>query len=77
VARYSVTNTRPGINTANSAMWQLRAASTQRVFLLELGIFVATAPANAPQIRFNRPTAVGTITATSPRSRRTPATPPP
>lgn len=64
MARYSVTNTKAGINAANSVMWQLRAASTQRVFLLELGVFVATAPATAPQYRLNRSTAVGTSTAT-------------
>lgn len=64
MARYSVTNNKAGINTANSAMWQIRAAATQRIWLYELGIGIEVAPAAAPVIRLNRPTAVGTSTAT-------------
>jgi hypothetical protein len=64
MARYSVTSTKAGINTANSVMWQLRAAASQRVQLLELGIAVAVAPTTNPQFRLNRSTAIGTSTAT-------------
>lgn len=64
MARYSVTSTKAGVNTANTVMWQLRAASTQRVQLLELGIAVSVAPTTNPQFRLNRPTAIGTSTAT-------------
>jgi hypothetical protein len=65
LARYSVTSTKAGVNTANTIMWQLRAAATQRVWLLELGVAVSTGPPTTnPQFRLNRPTAVGTSTAT-------------
>jgi hypothetical protein len=63
MSRYSVTNTKAGINTANSVMWQLRAAASARL-ALELGIAVAVAPTTNPQFRLNRPTAIGTSTAT-------------
>jgi hypothetical protein len=59
VARYSVTANKAMVNTANTWMFQLRAAATQRVWLYELGIFIEAAPATAPVIRLNRPTAVG------------------
>jgi hypothetical protein len=62
MARYSVTNNKAGVNTANTTMWSLRAASGQRVWLYELGVFVEAAPTAAPVIRLNRQTANGTIT---------------
>lgn len=69
MARYSVTANKAMVNTANTWMFQLRAAATQRVFLLELGVFVEAAPTAAPVIRLNRPTAVGaTFTSVTPQS---------
>lgn len=62
MARYSVTSNKAGVNTANTTMWSLRAASTQRVWLYELGISIEAAPTAAPVIRLNRQTANGTIT---------------
>jgi hypothetical protein len=59
MARYSVTNTKAGVNTANTVMWQLRASSTQRIWVYEIGVAVAVAPTTAPQFRLNRPTNVG------------------
>jgi hypothetical protein len=68
VARYSVTANKAMVNTANTWMFQLRAAATQRVWLYELGIFIEAAPATAPVIRLNRPTAVGaTFTSVTPQ----------
>jgi hypothetical protein len=64
MSRYSVTNTKAGINTANSPMWQLRAGAGQRIWLYELGIAVSVAPTTNPQFRLNRPTAIGTSSAT-------------
>lgn len=65
MSRYSVTHTKAGVNTASTILWQLRAAATQRVELLELGVAVASGPPTTnPQFRLNRPTAVGTSTAT-------------
>jgi hypothetical protein len=75
VARYSVTHNKAGINTVNSAMWQIRATATQRIFLYELAIFIEAAPAAAPVIRLNRPTAVGTSTATVAPQPEDPGTP--
>lgn len=64
MARYDVTHTKAGINTANSPMWQVRAAASQRVWLYELGMFVATAPTTPPQFRVVRAATVGTSSAT-------------
>ena len=64
MSRYSMTATKAGINTANSAMWAIKAGASQRVQLLELGLSVAVAPTVGPAWRLNRPTAVGTATAT-------------
>jgi hypothetical protein len=64
VARYSVTNAKAGINTANSPMWQLRGGAGQRIWLYELAVFIEVAPTAAPVIRLNRPTAIGTSSAT-------------
>lgn len=64
MGRFSVTNAKAGVNTANTIMWQLRAASTERIELLELSISVKTAPTTAPSWRLNRGTALGTSSAT-------------
>ncbi len=64
MSRYSATTTKAGVNTANTIMWALKAGASQRVHLLELGLSVEVAPTTGPAWRINRPTAVGTATAT-------------
>lgn len=64
MSRFDVTHTKAGVNTANTIMWQLRCVSTQRLWLYELGLSVATAPTTGPNFRLNRPTATGTSSAT-------------
>jgi hypothetical protein len=63
--RYSASATRAGINTANSAYFQLRnTVTTQRLYVVEIGIGIATAPTTAPVLYVSRSSAVGTSTAT-------------
>jgi hypothetical protein len=64
MARYSVTHTKAGVNTANTIMWQLRSVSPDRVELIELAISVKVAPTTGPSWRLNRGTAIGTSSAT-------------
>jgi hypothetical protein len=64
MARYSVPNAKNGVNTANTIMWQLRAVSPDRAELVELGLSVKVAPTTGPSWRLNRPTAIGTSSAT-------------
>ena len=65
MARYSAGGSRAGINTANSAYFQLRPTSTaERLYVVEVGINVAVAPTTAPNFHLSRSTAVGTSTAT-------------
>lgn len=65
MARYSAGGSRAGINTANSALFQLRPTSTaERLYVVEVGINIAVAPTTAPAFYLARSTAVGTSTAT-------------
>lgn len=64
MARYSATHRKAGVNTANTIMWQLRAASTNMIEIVELGLSVAVAPTTGPSWRLNRGTALGTSSAT-------------
>lgn len=64
MARLSVTHLKAGVNVSNTIMWQLRAVSSQRIWLYELALSVSTAPTTGPRWRLNRPTATGTSTAT-------------
>lgn len=64
MSRYSATHVQAGTNAANTILWQLRAVSTQRIWLFELGLSVAVAPTTGPNFRLNRPTATGTSSAT-------------
>jgi len=64
MARFEVANTKAGINTANSPMWQLRTATTTRARVFEIGISTAVAPTTAPSWRLCRATAIGTSSAT-------------
>jgi hypothetical protein len=60
-----VTNAKAGVNTANTIMWQLRSVTGEgTIFLRELALSVKTAPTTGPSWRLNRPTAVGTSSAT-------------
>jgi hypothetical protein len=56
MARYSVGLNRAGVNSANTVLAELRAASTARIKLLEVGISVAVAPTTAPRLVLGRPT---------------------
>ncbi len=63
--RYSAGGSRAGINTANSAMFQIRnTATTGRLYVVEIGIGVAVAPSTAPNFFISRSSAVGTSSAT-------------
>jgi len=64
MARYSVTHSKAGVNTANTIMWQLRSITPDRVELIELAVSVKVAPTTGPSWRLNRTTAIGTSSAT-------------
>jgi len=64
MARFEVSNSKAGINAANSAMWQLKAAASSRCRIFEIALSVATAPTTAPSWRLCRSTALGTSTTT-------------
>lgn len=67
--RYTVTHDKAGVNTANTIMWQLRAAAGSRLELVELALSVTTAPTTGPAWRLNRPSAVGaTFTSVTPQA---------
>jgi hypothetical protein len=63
VARYSVTNAKAGVNTANTIMWMLRAV-TNRAYLLELSLSVTVAPTTGPDFLVSRSATAGTSSAT-------------
>lgn len=63
--RYSAGASRVGINTANSALFQLRnTATTGRLYIVEIGVNVSVAPTTAPNFYLARSSAIGTSTAT-------------
>ena len=65
MARYSAGGSRVGINTANSAYFQLRPTSTaEQLFVVEVGINISVAPTTAPALYLARSSAVGTSSAT-------------
>jgi hypothetical protein len=65
MARYSAAATRAGINTANSAYFQLRnLGTTDRLQVVEIGIEISVAPTTAPTLYIARSSATGTNTAT-------------
>jgi len=64
--RFAVTNNKAGVNTANTIMWQLRSSTTEgTIYLRELGLSVKVSPTTGPSWRLNRPTALGTSSATA------------
>jgi hypothetical protein len=63
--RYEAANSKAGVNTANTVMWQLRNTGTaERLEIVEIGISISTAPTTAPSFYLARASAVGTITTT-------------
>lgn len=63
--RYHAAATRAGINTANSAYFQLRNTGTaSRLYVVEVGFGVVSAPSTAPILYLARSSATGTSTAT-------------
>jgi hypothetical protein len=57
MARYSVAPVnKAGVNTANTVMWELRSASTDRVYIREIGLFIVVAPTTAPSLVLARTT---------------------
>lgn len=68
--RFFVTSTKAGVNAANTSMWQLRASATAELRLVEVGMSIAVAPTTGPSWRLNRPTAIGTSSATGTPQRR-------
>lgn len=65
MARYSAGFSRAGINTANSPVANLmNTSTTDRLYVVEIGVGVAVAPTTAPAFYLSRATARGTQTAT-------------
>lgn len=65
MARFSAGFSRAGINTANSPVASLaNTGTTERLYVMEIGIGVAVAPTTAPMFYLSRATARGTQTAT-------------
>lgn len=60
MTRYSATFSVAGVNTANSVLANLKAAATDRLQLLEFGVFIETALTTAPVLALQRMNAVGT-----------------
>jgi len=66
MALFSQTFSLAGVNTANSAIVNLKThATSNRARLVEVGVFIGTAPTSAPDIVLTRMNAVGTGTITS------------
>jgi hypothetical protein len=65
VARYEASAQVNGVNTANSALAVLHpTTTTDRLYVVEIGIGVVTAPTAAPSFYLARSTANGTVTTT-------------
>lgn len=66
MSRYMASNSRSGVNTAGTIMWQLRpTTAAQRLKVLEIGIGIASAPTTAPSFQLARSTVVGTSSTTA------------
>jgi hypothetical protein len=68
MALYSAGFSVAGVNTANTVLANLKAAASDRLRLIEVGVFIAVAPTTAPDLVLVRMSAVGTgaiTTATS------------
>lgn len=63
--RYSAGASKSGVNTANSAYFQIRnTATTGRLYIVEIGIGISVAPTTAPNFFISRSSAVGTSSTT-------------
>jgi hypothetical protein len=60
MALYHATFSIAGVNTANQVLFNLKTSTTDRAILREVGMFIETAPTNAPQFSLMRMLAVGT-----------------
>jgi hypothetical protein len=60
MALYSAGFSVAGVNTANTVLANLKAAATDRLKLVEVGIFIAVAPTTSPDLVLVRMNAVGT-----------------
>jgi hypothetical protein len=65
VALYVGTFSVPGVNTADTVLANLKAAASDRLRLIEMGVFSEVAPSNAPIPYLQRMNAVGTGAITS------------
>lgn len=65
MARYEASAQVNGVNTANTQLAVLHpTATSDRLYVVEIGIGVVTAPTNAPSFFLARSTANGTVTST-------------
>lgn len=62
---YGAGASKAGVNTANTAYWQLRPTGTsQRIKIFQIVVNIAVAPTTAPSLYLARSTAIGTNSAT-------------
>lgn len=65
MGRYSAAASPAGVNTANTVYGQLRPTTTaSRLYIVEIGVSVQTAPTTAPNFYLARSTANGTVSTT-------------
>lgn len=62
--RYLCATTKAGVNAANTIMWQLRAAASDSLFIVEIKLSVVTAPTTGPDWRLVKAATIGTSSAT-------------
>jgi hypothetical protein len=62
---YAVAISKAGVNVANTVMWQVKTSASVRCRIMEMGIFVTSAPTTAPMFCLARSTALGTSTTTT------------
>lgn len=65
MALYQATFSIAGVNAVDQVLFNLKAGAGDRILLREVGMFISTAPSNAPQYGLKRMNAVGTGAITS------------
>lgn len=60
MALYSATWSIAGVNSTDQVLFNLKTTTTDRAYLREVGMFIETAPTNAPQYALKRMNADGT-----------------
>jgi hypothetical protein len=65
VARFEVSNSKAGTNTANTIMWQFKTAASSRARIFEIALSLAAITTNGPSWRLARSATVGTSSATA------------